>query len=138
IRVMALGTAVGLVIFIGMSIVALMAVPVHGTSTALGDRYLEAPVLGVVSAFHPHWTVQLFRYAVGAMGALVLFQATNGQMLGVARLAYSLATNRQVPSVVGRLHHRRATPYVAMIIAALLALLLTLPADVDFLGGVFA
>jgi APA family basic amino acid/polyamine antiporter len=138
IRVMVLGTAAGLLIFGGLSIVALMAVPVHGGETALGDRFLEAPVLGVVSSFHPHWTMQAFRYAVGAMGALVLFQATNGQMLGVARMAYALATNRQLPSIVSRLHQRRATPYVAMIIAALLALLLTVPADVDFLAGLFA
>jgi APA family basic amino acid/polyamine antiporter len=138
IRVMIVGTAAGLLIFGGISIVALMAAPVHGGETALGGRFVEAPVLGVVSAFHPHWTVDLFRYGVGAMGTLVLFQATNGQMLGVARLAYSLATNRQVPSVVGRLHQRRSTPYVAMCIAAVLALVLTLPADVNFLAGLFA
>jgi APA family basic amino acid/polyamine antiporter len=138
VRVMVVGTAAGLLIFGGISIVALMAAPVHGGETALGGRFVEAPVLGVVSSFHPHWTVDLFRYGVGAMGTLVLFQATNGQMLGVARLAYSLATNRQVPSVVGRLHQRRSTPYVAMCIAAVLALVLTLPADVNFLAGLFA
>ncbi|MFN2616160.1 MAG: amino acid permease [Thermoleophilaceae bacterium] len=137
-RVMVLGTLAGFVLFGGMAIVALMAAPVHGTATALGDRFVEAPVIGVVSAFHPHWTMQAFRYAVGAMGALVLFQATNGQMLGVARLTYSLATNRQVPSVLGRLHERHSTPYVAMCLAAAIALLLTLPADVDFLAGLFA
>ena len=35
---------------------------------------------------------------------VVLAQAVNGQMLGVSRLAYSLATNRQMPSLIGRLH----------------------------------
>jgi APA family basic amino acid/polyamine antiporter len=82
--------------------------------------------------------MDLFRYLVGLIGALVLFQAANGQMLGVARLSYSLATNRQVPSLVGRLHERRATPYVAIGIAVVIAFGLTVPADVDFLAGLFA
>jgi basic amino acid/polyamine antiporter, APA family len=137
-RVVMVGAGAVVVIFGGMSVVALMAVPVEGGSTALGSRFAEAPVMGVVSAFDPSWVRDAFRYAVGAIGALVLIQATNGQMLGVARLSYSLARNRQVPSLVGRLHRRRSTPYVAISIAAVLAFLLTLPADVDFFAGLFA
>src|SRR5204862_2009606 len=127
-----------LVLFGGMSVVALMAVPVEHGSTALGSTYVEAPVLGVVSAFGPRWVMDLFRYAVGAVGALVLFQAANGQMLGVARLSYSLARNRQVPSLVGRLHERRGTPYITIGLAAAIAFVLTIPADVEFLAGLFA
>ena len=40
---------------------------------------------------------------VGLVGALVLVQAVNGQMLGIGRLAYSLGTHRQIPSVLSRL-----------------------------------
>ena len=40
-------------------------------------------------------------------------------MLGLSRLAYSLATNRQIPSALGRLHPTRATPFVVIVIAAL-------------------
>ncbi|HKF81241.1 MAG TPA: amino acid permease [Thermoleophilaceae bacterium] len=137
-RVVIVGAAGVFVLFGGMSVLALMAVPVEGGTTALGDRYAEAPVLGIVSAFDPGWVMDTFRYAVGAVGAVVLIQAANGQMLGVARLSYSLARNRQIPSVAGRLHERRGTPYVAIGIAALLAFALTLPADVDFLAGLFA
>jgi basic amino acid/polyamine antiporter, APA family len=59
-------------------------------------------------------------------------------MLGLARLAYSLATNRQIPSVLGRLQRRRGTPYVTIIIASLIAFALAVPHDLDFLAGVFA
>ena len=62
----------------------------------------------------------------------------NGQMLGLARLAYSLATNRQIPSAVGRLHRRRGTPYVTIVMAALIAFALAVPHDVEFLAGLFA
>jgi APA family basic amino acid/polyamine antiporter len=135
-RVSLIGAGAVFVLLVGMSLLALMALPVHGASTALGDRFEEAPVLGVVWEFHSG--SELFRYAVGGVAAAVLVQAANGQMLGVARLAYSLATNRQVPSLVGRLHEERSTPYVAIWIAALIAFALVIPADVDFLAGLFA
>jgi basic amino acid/polyamine antiporter, APA family len=137
-RVVAVGTAGVLVIFTGISVLALMALPVHGDSTALGGRYVAAPVLGIVSSFDPRAVMDAFRYMVGASGAILLVQAVNGQMLGLARLSYSLATNRQIPSLIGRLHERRSTPYVAIAIAAVLAFGLTLSADVKFLAGIFA
>jgi basic amino acid/polyamine antiporter, APA family len=136
-RVVVVGAGAVLVLFGGMSVVALMAVPVEGGATELGDRFVDAPVLGVVSAFEPSWVKDTFRYVVGAMGVLVLFQATNGQMLGLGRLSYSLARNRQIPSIAGRLHERRGTPYIAIVLAAVLAFALT-PPDVDFLAGLFA
>jgi APA family basic amino acid/polyamine antiporter len=78
------------------------------------------------------------RYLVGGVGAMVLIAGANSSMLGLSRLAYSLATNRQIPSLVGRLHPRRATPYVVITIAALLAIALVVPADLDFMVGMYA
>ena len=57
----------------------------------------------------------------------MLLVTMNGQMLGLSRLSYSLATNRQIPSSVGRLNRRRGTPYVAISLAAVLAFVLALP-----------
>ena len=116
----------------------LMAQPVQGGQTALGGAYIEAPVLGIVAPYDPGWLMDAGRYVVGAVAAAMLIVAMNGQMLGLARLAYSLATNRQIPSAVGRLHGSRGTPYVAISIAALVAFALTLPHDLEFLAGVFA
>ncbi|HEX2232030.1 MAG TPA: amino acid permease [Thermoleophilaceae bacterium] len=137
-RVVLAGTAAAFLLLFGISAVALMAVPVEGGSTALGDRFVEAPLVGVVSVFDEPWGSDLFAYLVGAMAALVLAQAANGQMLGISRLAYSLATNRQIPSLVGRLGERHGTPYVAISLAALISFGLVLPADVDLLAGLFA
>jgi len=137
-RLVMLSATAVFVMLAGVSVVALMAVPVTDGATALGGRFEEMPVLGVVSAFDPAWVADGLRYAVGAVAVVVLAQAVNGQMLGVGRLAYSLATNRQVPSVIGRLHRRWSTPYVAIGICGGLAFLLTVPADVHFLAGLFA
>jgi APA family basic amino acid/polyamine antiporter len=135
-RVTLMGAASVFVLLVGMSLLALMTVPVHGAATALGSRFEEAPMLGVVSAFSTGPDV--FRYLVGGMAAAVLVQAANGQMLGLSRLAYSLATNRQVPSLVGRLDESRSTPYIAIWGAAAIAFALVIPADVNFLAGTFA
>ncbi|TMM10432.1 MAG: amino acid permease [Actinobacteria bacterium] len=127
-----------LVLLVGLSAVGVMAVPIHGGSTALGGPYIDAPVLGIVSAFHPSWLMHTLRYVIGGVGALVLLQAVNGTMLGLSRLTYSLATNRQVPSLLGRLHATRSTPYVAISVAAIVATGLAYSADLEFLTGIFA
>ncbi|MDQ4048172.1 MAG: APC family permease [Actinomycetota bacterium] len=137
-RVVSVGAGAVLLLFVGMSTVALMAVPVVGGTTELGGDLIEAPLLGVVSQFEPGWLATGFRYAVGAVGALVLVQAMNGQMLGIGRVVYSLGTNRQIPSFLSRLDDVRSTPYVAIVIAAVIAFGLSLSADLEFLAGIFA
>jgi APA family basic amino acid/polyamine antiporter len=137
-RVVLASAGAGLLLFVGVSAAGLMAAPVEGGQTALGGRYIEAPVLGIVSAYDPQWLMDVSRYVIAATAGAVLLVAMNGQMLGLARLAYSLATNRQIPSAAGRLHERRGTPYVAIGIAAVIAFALSLPHDLEFLAGVFA
>jgi basic amino acid/polyamine antiporter, APA family len=137
-RVVGVTASLALLLFVGVSVAALMTLPVVGGETPLGGQYAEAPIVGVVSQFHPYWLQDGMRIAVGVIGAALLLVAMNGQMLGMARLSYSLATNRQIPSAAGRLHERRGTPYIAIISAAVIAFLLALPHDLGFLVGIFA
>jgi APA family basic amino acid/polyamine antiporter len=137
-RVVLASTAAALLVFVCVSVAGLMAAPVVGNRTALADRYLDAPILAIVSAYEPGALLDTARYAVGATAAAMLLVALNGQMLGLARLSYSLATNRQIPSTVGRLHRRRGTPHIAIVTAAFLAFVLAIPHDLEFLAGVFA
>jgi APA family basic amino acid/polyamine antiporter len=74
--------------------------------------------------------------AVG--GALGLIAAAGSGMLGVSRVGYSLATNRQIPSAVGRLHQRFGTPYVVIGVTALASVALVLPTNLELLVGIFA
>ena len=137
-RVVLVSISVAILLSVLVSVAALMATPVVGTRTALGSTYLEAPVLAIVSGYEPGTLLDVSRYVVGATAAALLLVAMNGQMLGLARLAYSLATNRQIPSAVGRLQRRRGTPYVTIILAALIAFGLAIPHDLDLLAGLFA
>ena len=127
-----------LVLLVGVALAATAAVPpVHGAG-ALGERYIEAPLLGAVSVFHPDWVKDLFRYAIGGVGALVLLQAVNGTMVGLSRVTYALATNRQIPSLLGRLHPQRGTPFVAVGLASVISLGLAATSDLELLAGIFA
>jgi APA family basic amino acid/polyamine antiporter len=137
-RLVMVGTLVVLVVFVGISALAVMAVPVSGTTTALGTHYVEAPVLGIVDQFDPTWLENTFRWTIAIVASLALFQAANTSMLGLSRLSYSLATNGQIPAGLGKLHRDHATPYVAIVIASFLAFALVLSNDIDFLAGIFA
>jgi basic amino acid/polyamine antiporter, APA family len=137
-RVAVIAGTAPVIVLVGISAVAVMAVPVVGGKTALGTTYVDAPLLGVVSAFHPHWLADALRYTLAVLGSMVLLQAVNGTMLGLARLNYSLATNRQIPSLLGRLDSKRSTPYVAVSVGGAIAIGLSYSDDVLFLAGIFA
>src|SRR5262249_57048221 len=94
-RIASLGAIAVPLVYAGMAAIALMAVPVvagpHGPEPALGGRYVEAPVLGVVSAFNPNWVAEMMRWTVALVAAPVLVWAANTSMLGVSRHIYTLA-----------------------------------------------
>jgi APA family basic amino acid/polyamine antiporter len=141
-RIASLGAIAVPLVYAGMAAIALMAVPVvagpHGPETALGGQYVEEPVLGVVSAFHPHWVAETMRWMVALVAAPVLFWAANTSMLGVSRHIYTLAINRQIPSWLGKLDKRTATPYVAITLSGLIAIGLLIPTNVKLLAGIYA
>jgi basic amino acid/polyamine antiporter, APA family len=131
------GTVV--IVYLGVSLVALSALPVRGGSTELATRYMDEPLVGVVGAYDPgSWISDPLRYLVGGVAAAMLIVGANAAMLGLSRLGYSLATNRQIPSAVGRLHPRRSTPFVVISIAVVLAAGLVSVADLDFMVGIYA
>lgn len=137
-RLVSAGTAAAVLSSVGIALVAVTALPVSDGQTALGGRFEEMPVLGVVGAYDPGWIAGLLEYAVGTTAGVALLAAASSGMLGLSRLAYGLATNRQIPSALGRLHPTRSTPVVVIVIAAMLSFALVLPADLEFLAGIYA
>jgi APA family basic amino acid/polyamine antiporter len=131
-------TATVLFLYVGIALVAVTALPVRGGHTELATRYLNAPMIGVVGDVHPHWLEQTLTYLVAGLATLTLLAAANSAMLGLSRLAYSLSTNRQIPSGLGRLHPQRSTPFVLIILAGVIAAALVAPEDLDFLVGIYA
>jgi APA family basic amino acid/polyamine antiporter len=122
--------------YIGIGLVAASTLPADG-----GLRpgvSVDAPMLGVVGAFDEAWLREPLTYLTAAFAVAVLFGACNAAMLGLSRIGYSLALNRQIPSTAGRLHPRYATPVVVIGGGTLLAVALLIPADLEFLAGIYA
>jgi APA family basic amino acid/polyamine antiporter len=141
-RVVSLGAIAVPLVYALMAAIALMALPViagpHGPETALGKEFVEEPVLGVVSAYHPNWVADTMRWMVALIAAPVLFWAANISMLGVSRHIYTLAINRQIPSWLGKLGKRHTTPHVAIVISGVIAIGLVAPTNVKLLAGIYA
>lgn len=132
------GSASIVLVYVGIAVVAVNALPVEQGAGAFTTQDVEAPLLGIVSAFDPTWLVDVLKPIVALAAVTALLAACNGAMLGTSRLSYALATNRQIPSRLGRLHSRFGTPYVLIALAALIAAALVVPADLDFLVGIYA
>jgi APA family basic amino acid/polyamine antiporter len=137
-RLVVPGAAVITLIYVGVAIVGVGALPVHHGMTDLGTRHVRAPLLGVVEAFRPTWVADVMKYAVAVGGAAGLALAAGASMLGVTRVGYTLATNRQIPSAIGRLHERWGTPYVIVGAASVAAAALVVPRDLELLIGIYA
>jgi APA family basic amino acid/polyamine antiporter len=125
-------------LYVGIALVGLTALPVVHGHTLLSTKYEDAPLVGIVEQMHPHWLEQTLLYLVGALATVTLLAAANSAMLGLSRLAYSLSTNRQIPSGLGRLHPVRSTPYVLIVVAGVLAAGLAATQNIDFLVGIYA
>ena len=54
-------------------------------------------MLALVAAFDPQWLADVLRYAIAALATVTLVVAAHGAMLGLSRLAYSLATQPPDP-----------------------------------------
>jgi APA family basic amino acid/polyamine antiporter len=141
-RIVSVGALAVPLVYAGMAAIALMAVPVvagpNGPETALGHEFVEAPVLGVVSAYHPLWVSDTMRWLVAIVATPVLFWAVTTSLLGVSRHIYTLAINRQIPSWLGKLNRRHATPQMAIAISGVIAIGLVLPTNVKLLAGLYA
>jgi basic amino acid/polyamine antiporter, APA family len=132
-RLIAVRFLAALVPYVGIALVASATLPV-----AADRAWIEAPMLGVAEAFEQDWLREPLRYLVAVSAIAILFAACNAAMLGVSRLGYSLALNRQIPSRVGYLHPLRGTPVVIIGIGATIATLLLLTADLEFLLSISA
>ena len=108
--------------------------------TQLGSNFVDDPVQGVVR-FVPDslaWLRGILGVWVGVLAATILVIATNAGLIGVSRLAYSLGQHRQVPPILGRVHPKRLTPYVAIIVFGVVACLIILPGSTFFLADLYA
>jgi len=142
-------SGIGLVVVVTVLIAAigLSAYPAENGATALGDQWLEAPLVGIAAAFDgslPSFLVDALRIAVGISGVLILVGAATTSVSGITRLTYSLAEHGQLPREFARLERRALVSSEAIIIASGLAIGLILitefgaDGDPTFLAGIYS
>jgi APA family basic amino acid/polyamine antiporter len=137
-RLLVARTLAAIVPYVGIAVVAASTLPAIPAVRQGDPAVIEAPMIGVVSAFQEEWLREPLRYVVAAAALGILVVVCNAAMLGLSRLGYSLAINRQIPSLAGRLHPTRSTPVVVIAIGALMAVALVIPADLEFLAAIYA
>ncbi|MGB2954139.1 MAG: universal stress protein [Gaiellaceae bacterium] len=133
-------------IYVLIAIVGLSAFPPHGGTTALGERWVRAPLMGIVASLGGHmpwWAADALRIYVGLSGTLILIVAATTSISGFGRLAYSLGEHGQLPRQFGRLSRRTLVSpqsIVAAVVVSSALILVTSPLHrpVVFLASLFS
>jgi APA family basic amino acid/polyamine antiporter len=144
-------TAAVLILFAGISIIALSAMtpqelgnpetgwardPVAGiagaVSAAISPEEIAADITSQTElAIIIKWILTGVRNRlpglVAILAATILLTATNAGLMGISRLAFNLSSHHQLPIVLSHTHHRFRTPYIAIILFCIVALVLLIP-----------
>ena len=126
-RALMLMTVTVLVIFAGVSIVALAAMPLD----ELTGEYARDPVAGIAAHLGDESGNEslepIFAPLVAVLAATILLVATNAGVMGISRLAFSMGKQQQLPSALSRVHHRFRTPYISILLFCVIAIALLIP-----------
>jgi APA family basic amino acid/polyamine antiporter len=112
-----------LVIFAGISLVSLSAMPVE----ELASEWSRDPVAGIAFYIPIEMIRTILKPLIAILAGTILFIATNAGLIGISRLAFSQGAHGLVPPIMGRVHSKFKTPYVSIILFSLIAIALLLP-----------
>jgi basic amino acid/polyamine antiporter, APA family len=127
-----------------LPIIALSALPVTQDATGaytteLGTTYADDPVLGIVENFGlSSGVTEMLRVYVGVLAAVILVIATNAGMIGLSRLTFSMGQYRQLPEKLRQVHPRFGTPYIAILIFSVIAVVTVLPGETELLATMYS
>jgi APA family basic amino acid/polyamine antiporter len=125
-------------------LVALSAMPVtQGAggeyTTELGTTFADNPMLGIAENLGLGATpTEVLRYYVGFFAGVILLIATNAAMIAVSRLTYSMGQYRQLPEALRQLHPRYRTPYIAITVFAVVAIVTMVPGQTELLATMYS
>jgi APA family basic amino acid/polyamine antiporter len=141
-------SAIGLVVVLTVlvAMVGVTAFPAPNGTTELGESWLEAPLVGIVSAFGvelPSGVVDVLEGLVGLSAALILVMSVTTSISGCARLAHSMGTHGMLPRELGRLERRtlvsrEAIAAITLVAIAVLLVASLIPDEARFLAGTYS
>jgi APA family basic amino acid/polyamine antiporter len=117
-----------LVIFAGISLVSLSAM----TPQELASEWARDPVAGIAAHIPIVLISDVLKPLIAVLAGSILLIATNAGLIGISRLAFSLGTHKLQPAALSKVHSRFKTPYIAIILFSLVAIIILIP---GFFGG---
>jgi APA family basic amino acid/polyamine antiporter len=104
-----------ILVYLGISVVALSAISPHD----LGTKYVQNPLSGIVAALP--FGASILSPLVGVIAAALLLVASNAGLIGASRLAFNMGQYYQLPRFFQHTHARFRTPYISLAFFAILA-----------------
>ena len=144
-----------LILFIGISLVALSGMPITcgangpllasaghcaagaAPTSELSTTYLNDPVAGIAGKLPPPYDA-ILKPMVAFLAATILLIGANAGVLGVSRLSFSMGAHYQLPGVLYQVNRRFRTPHVTIMVFGVIAILLVLNGDVTDLSSIYA
>jgi APA family basic amino acid/polyamine antiporter len=122
-----------LVLYLGISVVALSAV----SAQALGTTFLLDPVAAIVSALP--FGKEILSPVVAIVAAVILTVAANAGLLGASRLTFNMGEHYQLPRFFYIIHPKFRTPIVALIAFAFFASFVVIASrgQLDFMADLY-
>ncbi|MBM2809873.1 MAG: amino acid permease [Chloroflexi bacterium] len=130
-----------LVLFGGISVVGLSAMPVYQLpdgvyTTELATTYVHDPVAGIAAKL-PEPLNQIFEPMVAGLASTILLIAANAGIMGVSRLSFAMGSYRQLPRMFSQVHRTFRTPYFAVIFYCVIAAAIVLPGNLGDISDVY-
>jgi APA family basic amino acid/polyamine antiporter len=112
-----------LVIFAGISLVSFSAM----SPQELATDWARDPIAGIAAKLPIAVLSEILKPLIAILAGTILLIATNAGLMGISRLAFSLGGHRLQPVALSKVHPRFKTPYVAIIVFGIIALVILTP-----------
>jgi APA family basic amino acid/polyamine antiporter len=112
-----------LVIFAGISLVSMSAM----TPAELASEWSRDPVAGIAANLPLPLLRDVLKPLIALLAGTILFIGTNGGIMGISRLVFSLGSHKLIPPVLSHVHHKLKTPYVSIMLFSIIAIFILLP-----------
>lgn len=120
-----------LALYIGISLIALSVIPPQELAT----KWLADPVAGIAHSMPVGR--ELLAPLVAVLGVTILTVASNAAIIGASRLSFAMGSYHQIPGPLFKVHRRYKTPYLAILLIMVVAIVLVIPGDLRWLADLY-
>ena len=128
-RAMLIGMGVAATIYVIVAVLSSMLVPAADLAAAKSSALFK-----VLEAGAPGFPLGVF----AVIGLFAVINSALINMLMASRLLYGMSNERIIPSIFGRVHPGRRTPWVSIVFTSVIAIILVTTVDITLLGGTTA